>query len=179
MKYLLPVLTVGLLAAPLGAATLERLSLDEMTTRSTAIVRGKAIGTYTAPSGRVIYTHFRIQVTEQWKGRSSPALDIVVPGGASGGFRQSFSGAPSIKPNAEYVFFLWQSRTGLTHVIGLSQGLFSLKPGASGDLTALRTATTEPLMDSVGHLVQPEAISMTLKSLRDRVQRVLAAGVRQ
>ncbi|MEO8661999.1 MAG: hypothetical protein ABI693_26265 [Bryobacteraceae bacterium] len=179
MKYLLPVLTVGLLAVPLGAATLERLSLDEMTARSTTIVRGKAVGTYTAASGRVIYTHFRIQVTEQWKGTSSPVLDIVVPGGASGGFRQSFSGAPSIKPNAEYVFFLWKSPSGLTHIIGLSQGLFSLKADTGGDLTALRTATTEPLLDNAGHLVQPEAMSLTLKSLRDRVQSVVAAGARQ
>src|SRR6267378_8502474 len=54
------VLTLGL--GPLQCATLERLSLDDMIVKSTAIVRGKVTATYAALSGPIVYTHYNLQV---------------------------------------------------------------------------------------------------------------------
>ncbi len=52
------------------AATLERLSLDEMIVKSTTIVRGTVTSTWTAYTGSVIYTHYKIQVSESFKGNA-------------------------------------------------------------------------------------------------------------
>lgn len=170
---------LGLAALPLWPATLERLTLDDMTTRSTAIVRGRVAGSYAAARGPVIYTHYRVQVTEKWKGEDVPQLDIVVPGGAVGGLRQSFSGAPLLAPGTDYVLFLWRSKSGLTHIIGFSQGLFTVKPDAHGTPTALRPASSEPLLDPSGRPVRSEALSMPLSRLHDAVLGALAGGPKQ
>lgn len=170
---------LGCFALPVSSATLERLTLDDMTTRSTAIVRGRVVSSSTAARGPIIYTHYRIQVTERWKGAEAQMLDVVVPGGAAGAMRQSFSGAPLLANGSDYVLFLWQSRSGLTHIIGLSQGLFTVKPDSKGTLTALRPAATEPLLDASGKLVRSESLSMPLQGLRDQVQRTMAGGANQ
>lgn len=165
-----------LLALLLPGATLERLTMDDMVANSSAIVRARVTSTYASGRGPVIYTHYRLQVSERWKGTDAATMDVVVPGGSLGALHQSFSGAPILTSGSEYVLFLWQSRSGLTHVIGLSQGVFTLKSDASGVLTALRPAVTEQLLDSSGKPVAPEAVSVSLDGLRAQVKRSLAAA---
>lgn len=160
----------------LEAATLQRLSLDEMTRKSTAIVRARVTGSYAAPAGRTIYTHYRVQVSDRWKGDGGAALDVVLPGGAAGGVRQTFPGTPVLAAGKEYLLFLWTGKSGLTHVIGLSQGIFELKPGSDGQLTALRGAPTELMVDSAGRPVRESALTMRFSDLRQRVRLALAEG---
>ena len=62
---------------PLQCATLERLSLDDLTAKSTAIVRGRITGATAAFSGPVIYTHSTIQVSEKFKGANAGSVDVV------------------------------------------------------------------------------------------------------
>jgi len=164
---------VPALALLLPAATLEYLSLDDMALQSTAIVRAKVAGAYAAQHGRLIYTHYRIQVTETWKGVSASTLDVVVPGGIFGGLRQTVSGAPALANNAEYVIFLWTGKSGLTQIIGLSQGLFSLTQGTGGELMAARTAALDL---TVGGGPKDQALSLRLSDLRQRVVASLAQG---
>ncbi len=172
---MLRVLKLGVVALAaallLPAATLEQLSLDEMTAKSTAIVRARVTGSYAAASGTMIYTHYRIAVSESWKGPEATELDVVVPGGTAGGQRQSFSGAPSLLPDREYVLFLWTGRRGLTHIIGLSQGVFDVREGAQGEPEAVRPASTEPMLDSHGRAVRDQALSLPVRDLRMRVKR--------
>src|ERR1039457_1254593 len=123
-RYLPIALVLTFCNVPLPCATLERLSLDDMTSRSTVIVRGKIAGSYAAFAGTapVIYTHYALQVSEWYKGLGGNTIDLVVPGGVVNNVRQSFSGAPTFSAGDEYVFFLWTSKAGLTQVIGLTQG---------------------------------------------------------
>lgn len=160
----------------LQAATLERLSLDQMIQQCTAIVRGQVVSSYAAAHGSLIYTHYGIQVTDRWKGPEAGTLDIVVPGGAAGGLRQSFSGAPVLAQGSEYVLFLWTGPSGLTHIIGLSQGLFSLKRDAGGETVAWRAATSEPMLDATGQMVRDQPQQLRLRDLRGRVARAQARG---
>ncbi len=160
----------------LHAATLEKLTLDEMIQKSTAIVRGQVLSSYAAAQGSFIYTHYRIHVTDRWKGGDQAELDVVVPGGTAGGLRQTFSGAPTLKPGSEYLLFLWTGRSGLTHVMGLTQGLFDLHRAGDGDLMAFRPATTELMLDSEGKLVKDAPLSLRLKDLRGRVARAQVPG---
>ena len=166
-----------LLAGLLPAATLEKLSLDDMVQKSTAIVRARVLSSYAQQQGAIIYTHYRIQVSEWWKGSGPASADVVVPGGSVAGMRQTFSGSPQLAPASEHVLFLWTSARGLTHIIGLSQGLFDLTRDANGDLVATRAASSETMIDRrSGRSVGDEPLSFRLSELRQRVTSGLAAG---
>lgn len=170
----------GLLTAvslgALQASTLQQLSLDDMIRQSTTIVRGKAQLTYSAFRGPLIYTHYTVQVTETLKGTPPNQLDIVVPGGVSNGLRQSFAGAPTLLNGQDYVLFLWTSKSGITQVIGLSQGLFRVTTNSSGQLIVLRAASTELMLNAAGQPVTDSDFQMLLTDLRSRVQNVLSGA---
>jgi hypothetical protein len=167
----------ALLCLPVGAATLERLSLDDVITKSTAIVRGKILSSYSAFRGPMIYTYYRVQVLEQWKGAPALEVDVAVPGGKASGYEQVFSGAPALVAGSECVMFLWTGRAGLTQVIGLSQGLFDVKRTDRGDVVAVRPGTTELLLDpNTRQPVSDQAVALRLVELKQRIVRTLAAG---
>jgi hypothetical protein len=163
-----------LVAVPAGAATLEKLSLEEMIQKSTAIVRGRATGLRTVARGPVIYTLYQVQVAEQWKGPAAAQVEVAVPGGAMNGLRQTFSGAPNLQEGTEYVLFLWTGRNGLTQVIGLSQGKFELSKDEKGDETLHRAAAANPMIDSHGRPVEDAPLRMSLRRLNERIRFSLA-----
>jgi len=172
----LPTLLLGLLCQ---AATLERLSLDEMTQKSTAIVRGRVTGSFTTQHGSMIYTHYRLDVSERWKGGDTAVAGVVVPGGVAGGLRQAFAGVPRLAAGREYVLFLWTGPSGLTHLIGLSQGVFNLSRDAGGDWTAYRPACAEVMLDKDGTPVHDQAVTLRLSDLRQRVGSGVQTGGRK
>ncbi len=173
-RHLLDALLLTVCLMPLQCATLERLSLDEMITKSTTIVRGKVVGSWTANSGRVIYTHYAIQVSEYLKGTGGNSADVVVPGGVANNMRQVFAGTPVLGNGQEYVLFLWTSRAGLTQVIGLTQGLFSLSHESPTDPMATRTASQELMLDRLsGRPVKDQTLTMRLSELRAHIANAL------
>ncbi|MCS6952790.1 MAG: hypothetical protein RMK57_00190 [Bryobacterales bacterium] len=154
----------------LSAATLERLSLDELIEKSTAVVRGRVHSPRATFHGSLIYTHWTVDVLERWKGPDVSRIDVVVPGGVAGGLRQTFSGAPQMQPGDEYVLFLWTGRSGVTHVLGLSQGLFAVTKEANGAEVASRPASKALMLDpSSGKLVSDGSVRWRLADLRARV----------
>ena len=176
-RYSLVALLAFSCLAPVQAATLERLSLDEMITKSTTIVRGTVTSSWTAYKGAVIYTHYKIQVSESFKGNAKATTEIMVPGGTVNGVQQNFSGSPLLKQGDEFVFFLWTSNTGITWITGLTQGLFSL-PAANTttDRVATRQASRELMLDAAtSQSVKDAALSMKLSDLRTRIAGTLAA----
>jgi hypothetical protein len=160
----------------LAGATLERLSLEEMSQKSTVIARVRVLDSYAAAHGSNIYTHYRVAVAEQWKGSSQTELDVVVLGGEAGGFRQTFSGAPKLTAGREYLLFLWKSPSGLNHIIGFSQGVFDVLRAQTGETMAVRAAAAEQMLDSSGRPVRDQVTSLKLSDLRKQVSRSLAAG---
>jgi hypothetical protein len=170
------------LAGALHAATLERLSFDDMVTKSTDIVRGRVVASNasfrgTPRRGGVIYTFYTVEVAERWKGGGGSRIDIAVPGGAVDNLRQTFAGAPSLLPATDYVFFLWTSPSGLTQIIGLSQGLLNLKVDAAGKSTLARAAATEPMLDAYGRPVTDSGFSMSVQEFRNAMNRYGLTGV--
>ena len=161
---------------PGKATTLQKLSLDDMARESTLIVRARVLSSSGVLRGQDVYTLYQLQVLEGWKAAGVQQLQVAVPGGVASGLRQSIAGAPSLNTGAEYVMFLWTSRSGLTQVIGLSQGLFDVKQNASGHAVVARPAAGELMLDKAGHVVRSEAIVMPLADLRAEIERVLAAG---
>lgn len=157
------------------AATLQHLTLDQMTQDATAIVRARVTGASASFTGATIYTHYKLQVSEVWKG--SGAAEVMLPGGNAGGYRQSFPGVPALKTGAEYLLFLWTSgSTGITHLVGLSQGMFDVTTQKDGSILVSRPRIGETVLDSAGREVQDQAVRMNLSAIRTRV-RGIAAGV--
>jgi hypothetical protein len=171
----------ALLAAGLHAATLEKLSVEEMAQKSTLIVRGRVTGCAGETRGPVIYTRCSVAVSESWKGHPGTQISFVVPGGTAQGLTQTFTGTPKFDSGTEYVLFLWAGRSGTNQVIGLSQGIFDLKTDGKGAKTARREASAEVMLDSAGSPVKDQAVELKVTELHDRVRGAVknTAGARQ
>jgi len=170
-------------ASRTSATTLEQLTLDDMARKSTAIVRARVTGSHGGTRGTSIYTYFELQVIETWKSAghtNKPTTEVAVPGGAFEGIRQSVTGAPELKLGQEYVLFLWTSRSGLTQVIGLSQGLFKVSEegseGGRGTAVVQRPAASELMINRSGLPVDDHAVNMPLRDLRAHVLQALASA---
>jgi hypothetical protein len=163
------VLSIALLfCAAASAVTLRQMSMDEMTASATAIVRARVTGSSASRIGSTIYTHYKLQVTETWKG-VAPA-EVLLPGGTASGLRQSFPGVPQLQTGSEYVLFLWtSSSTGITHIVGFSQGIFNVSQQADGSILASRPAAGETMHDATGREVRDQPVTMALTGMKARV----------
>ena len=160
------VLAGALVAGPGQAATLERLSMDEMIQKSTEIVRGRVMTLGVSTRGSILYTLARVEVMERWKGSQNGVIEVWIPGGRSGNLRQTFSGAPALAVGSEYVLFLWAGASGNRQVIGFSQGAFDVKLDAKGNPQMQRSATSETMLDDRGREVGDVPVRMSLADLR-------------
>jgi len=150
-----------------------------MIQKSTAIVHGTVQPSYSAFRGAMIYSHYQVQVTNTYKGAPARTWDVAVPGGAVNGVQQYFAGAPALTAGQDYLLFLWTSKTGLTQVIGLSQGLFNVSSNSAGQLMVSRGATTEPMLNASGQVTTDAGMQMTLSQMTSYIQAVLAGGAAQ
>ena len=150
-----------------SGATLERLSLEDMAARSTAIVRGKALSTSAVQIGSTIYTRTLFQVLERWKGPEAAEIEVMEPGGTIAPITQSYSGVPRFTPSAEMVLFLWTGPSGRTQVIGLSQGVFELsRSSSSPEVEVIRRPSGEIVLSpGAGAPVVDEELRLPLRKL--------------
>ncbi len=162
--------------ASAGATTLQKLSLDDMIQQSTGIVRAKVAGAHSALHGQNIYTYYRLQILEAPKagaGQGSGEIEVAVPGGTVNGMRQVAIGSPELATGSEYVVFLWTGKSGLTQIIGLSQGLFLAAKDAAGNIHLTRPAADDLMLNGSGHAVTAESTELRWSELRDRIRREL------
>jgi hypothetical protein len=155
---------------------LEKLSLERMILESTAIVRGRVVSTSVSQRGSLLYTRAKVQVGERWKGGTEATVEVSVPGGRSGNLRQTFTGAPNLEPGAEYLLFLWTGKSGVTQVIGFSQGVFDISMDTKGQPVAARAASTETMLDATGRTVADGPVKMTLAEMDKLIRATLAQG---
>jgi hypothetical protein len=79
---------------------------------------------------------------------------------------------------AEYVLFLWTSRSGLTQIIGLSQGLFLAVPEGSsktgpGKIRLARPAASDLILDKNGKAVSDRSLALEWSDLQARIHKEL------
>ncbi len=164
-------LILAALAASLSGTTLEKLSFEEMVAKSTSIVRGRIALSSVKKHGAIFYSHYTVQVAEQFKGPSAKVIDVVLPGGTIGRSQQTFSGVPTIAADSELVLFLWTSKSGLTHIIGMTQGMFQVTKDATGATIFSRDAIREGLIDArTGRAANDGGIRMTSTEFATRVR---------
>jgi hypothetical protein len=178
-KQLMRVIAISMFLAtvgiPAGATILQQVTIDEMARKSTSIIRARVTGSSEALRGGDVFTFYKFATLETLK--SGPAArEVAVPGGLAGGIRQVVAGAPTLRAGREYVLFLWTSRSGLTQLMGMSQGLFSVDHTPSGDGQASRAAAGEQMLDASGRAVRDEALSMPLIELKAKVSKALAVS---
>ena len=154
---------------PAAATTLERLSVDQMIQKSTSVVRVKVQYSRTDMIGRSIYTLYRVQVSDRWKGSGQSSMEIAVPGGEWNGYRQTVPGAPRMNVGQEYVVFVWTAANGVNHTIGMSQGILEVRVGPNGETLLVRGRTDAEIVDSQGKPVDDSAVQITLADLLTRL----------
>lgn len=161
---------LAVLACQAWATTLERLTVEEMAAKSHIVVRATVAGRSSAQRGPMVYTIYKLNVSERLKGEAGGTLDVSVPGGIAGGVRQTIAGSPVLKPATEYVVFIWKSQSGILHIIGLSQGLFDLKLNSAGETVLTRGVIDAELVDKSGKQVSSEPLTLTLERLRRMIR---------
>lgn len=158
-------LVAALALLPLCATTLERLTIDQMIEKSTSVVRVKALGSRTEMLGRMIYTLYRVQVSDRWKGSGYSTMDVAIPGGTWNGYRQTVPGAPRLTNGLEYVVFVWTAPNGVNHIVGLSQGLLLVTTAPDGSTLLVRGRTDAEVVDSQGKPVDDTGVQIKLADL--------------
>jgi len=171
MRSLQFLMLAGLVCLPASSSTLQHLSLDEMASQSTDIVRGHVQRGKPAWHGSQLFTHYLVFVSDRWKGTGGPVVDVAVQGGVLDGVRQTWAGTPELVDGHDYILFLWRGRSGLSLILGLSQGLFLVNtPGEE----AMQSSTREAMVDRSGADVNPAPVRMKIAEMRKYVQRVVA-----
>jgi hypothetical protein len=162
------------LAVHAPATTIERLTVDEMIAKSTLIVRGKSAVGEGVRRGGIIYTEYVFRVEETIKGSAPATLRLTVPGGTVRGASQMFAGTPRLEPGQDYVVFVWTSRGGVHHIIGLSQGLFDAKVNSAGEWVLRRGPASAHVVDQQGKEIADQALELNWSEVKRRVR---GAGV--
>lgn len=138
-RFSLPivVLLVGLLAVPAAfAATVQKLTLQELTKKSDSIVRARvtdATSNWDA-NHKEIYTYYTFQILEPVKGRKGETtLTLREIGGTVGNIASVVPGMPGFSKGEEVILFLTpKDAAGYPWVMGLQQGKYTIveKDGA-------------------------------------------------
>jgi hypothetical protein len=166
------------LLAPVGATTLLKMSMNDLILQSSSIVRAKISGSRTAAIGKDIYTYYQLEVSETLKKGAILPAEFAVPGGVYQNIRQIGIGSPVFTQGQEYVLFLWTGRSGMTQVIGLTQGMFNLTQDASGATVLNRPAIADQMFDKSGKPVTDSPVTMKWSELRELIVKTLPkAGV--
>jgi hypothetical protein len=179
MRILFHLLASVALLVPAGATTLLKMSMNDLITQSTSIVRARITGSRSAAMGQDIYTYYQLQVSDTLKQGAILPAEVAVPGGVYGNLRQIGIGSPVLTQGQEYVLFLWTSRSGMTQVIGLSQGMFNLKQDASGETVLNRPAVADQMLDKSGKPVTDTAVTMKWSDLRTLIVKTLQKPAKQ
>jgi hypothetical protein len=156
-----------------SATTLLQLSLGDLIRQSTGIVRAKVTGSSAGLRGQSVYTFYHLEVLENAKSGQNQGkeIDVAIPGGTLNGMRQVVVGAPTLTTGTEYVVFLWTGKSGLTQIMGLSQGLFLAAEDGSGKIKLTRPAASDLMLDENGKAVGDQAMGWEWNDLRTRIQK--------
>ena len=142
------------LCALVSATTVIPMSIEQLTSAATHIVRGHVIDTRSAWDDQhsTIYTYTRLQVDEMLKGSNSSVITVKQLGGSAGGYTLHVAGVHPWTNGENVVLFLRPSdeHDGTFSVVGLMQGDFRVRRSASGEIIA----------DNGLHLSAPTAMSL-------------------
>ncbi len=123
--------------APASATVVEELSLEELTHQAVYVVRARVGAQYVhperGPRGE-IYTRTELTALGYLKGEGPRRLTVQQLGGRFGPYRMQISGNAPLRTGDEVVLFLdHDPASGLSYVVGLSQGLYRVNRTAASE----------------------------------------------
>ena len=166
-----------LLAAQLFATSVIPMSVEQLATSASEIVRARAISSVSSwdADHAHIYTFTSFQPLDTWKGAASSQLVVRQMGGRVGNIEQRVSGVRRWSAGDEAVLFLRPSEVGngVMAVVGLFQGNFAVKRAADAEPLAVNGVPDVMQYDPATRTsTQFRAEPITLRELHDRVTRV-------
>src|SRR3972149_4736345 len=118
------------LASVAHGTTLVRLSLEQLSQASSAIVRGRVLSQESRLSadGKQVVTLTTIAVEQSMKGRPPATVVVEQPGGAVGNRRVRVAGTIQFRPETRYMLFLEPSTSGAGRfrMVGMLQGAYRI-----------------------------------------------------
>lgn len=125
-------------------AQARKMSLEELTRTSTAVVVGEAESSrsFWNDSRTQILTEVTIRVEEPVTGGVRDEVTITIPGGRVGNTLYEVSDMPVFVDGEEVVVFLWEHPSGKQLVTGGSQGKLQVVRDDGGSKTVVRGGAT-------------------------------------
>ena len=148
------------LAAPAGAMTLRRASLEQLVADNQTVVVGEVVDahSYWNADNTFILTDVRVEVAEVLKGQAGPVMTITLMGGTVGDLTTLIVGGPELFPGRSYVLFVGQSdlpgAARATTLRDLTQAVFDVRLDG-GHVRALSQAAAMPLVPDVFGETEP------------------------
>lgn len=123
---------------------------------------------FKSPQTGFIYTNYRLNFTEVWKGESSPGFLLTKPGGTVGTKKGTIPGHEyELNPGEEVVVFATPSTIGNHVPIGIHQGLYRVSREAGSPVYPVSEYRTGPGTGS----------TFTLQALKAEVYQALGKPV--
>lgn len=168
------------MVAPSEAATVRRLQLEEIRDGASSIFWGQVVDQSTRlAEGRIVWTDYRISVSEYLRGPNPGALTTVsYAGGTKGDVSIGIHGMPRLEIGRTYLFFInpdrQDGRRPINATIGWGQGLYRIErveiDGAKRDL--LVSWDGEPLeMSDDGRILRGPGVDVRNGSVVDLAAR--------
>ena len=123
-----------LLPVRAGATSMVPQTLDELSTKSDAVVRVTTLATRSEWRNRVIVTIARMRVTDALLGTLAPGqvIEVATLGGVVDGVELRVPGAPHFAAGEDDVLFLGPGKLADWQVTDLAQGKFEVVRDSSG-----------------------------------------------
>ena len=175
-KALLVAVTAGAFAA--SATTIIPMSVEQLASRSTQVVRARAMQSWAAwnPQHTIIYTYTRFQVVKAFKGAPEQTVTVKQLGGRVGNTVQRVSGVRHFTGGEENFLFLQPSedRDGTMIVTGLVQGNFRLYLTSTGQVAASNgVPEVSAVQAGTGAVSSYRGSAMTVDELESRIQKAV------
>lgn len=114
-------------AITLRATTLAQLSLEQLTSAATVVVRGKCTGAETLWRDGEIWTVTSFSAEDVWKGSLPQEFKIWTIGGRVGPITSYVPGTPQFIPGEEFVLFLEPTSYGTLSITAWGEGTFLVR----------------------------------------------------
>jgi hypothetical protein len=180
------------MAAPAGATTLQRTSLERLTARSGTIVIGEVVDAraYWNAGKTFILTDVRIAPSHVLKGAAEGReLTVTLMGGTVEGRTALVLCGPKLAVGQSYVLFLNEGNLpgaqGVPTVRALCQGVFDVVKAQGGSLKAVSQAQGQPLVPDAAGLAEAPGgaeglpLPAMIRSIEDAVAREAAGAKRR
>ncbi len=162
------------------ATVLVPVELGELSRDAIAIARGRiaAVEGQWTPDHRSIDTVVSLDVDEYLKGSLGSVVRFRVPGGLLGRYRSVFVGAPEFAVDQQVVVFLGAHGPSVPYILGLSQGVFRVVPGAGGSGWMVTPPAMAPVVATTRVVRGDIARHPTALADFERQVRALAGGAK-